>query len=174
MPIWRAVGGSPASAIKAGFSGVPAYFAGLSGPAMNVKYLIDAYREAARTKGFDPSEIPIAMAGHMYVAETTQQALKEYWPLFSEGARRTNGITFPKQVFAQAADLHNVLNIGSPEEIIERILYHHELFGHQRYIAQIDFGGMPFDRAMNNIEMIGTKIMPAVKKYTAKKKEDVK
>lgn len=174
MPIWRAVGGTQASAIKAGVAGVPAYFAGLAGPAWNVKQRIDAYREAAQSNGFDPSELPVAMAGHLYAAETTQQALKEYWPLFSEGVKRTNGMAFPKQVFAQAADPHNVMNIGSPQEIIERILYYHELFGLQRYIAEIDFGGMPFDKAMNNIELIGTEIIPAVKKYTAKSKEGVK
>ncbi|MFC4619372.1 LLM class flavin-dependent oxidoreductase [Camelliibacillus cellulosilyticus] len=174
MPIWRAVGGTPTSAIKAGLVGVPAYFAGLAGPASSVKQRIDVYREAARSNGFDPSELPVAMAGHLYAAKTTQQALKEYWPLFSEGVKRTNGLSFPKQLFAQAADPHNVMNIGSPQEIIERILYHHELFGHQRYIAQIDFGGMPFDKAMNNIELIGTEILPAVKKYTAKSKEGVK
>lgn len=174
MPIWRAVGGSPASAIKAGIAGVPAYFGGLAGPASGVKQRIDAYREAARSNGSDPSKLPTAMSGHLYAAETTQQALKEYWPLFSEGVQRTNGMDFPKQLFAQAADSHNVMNIGSPQEIIEKILYQHEQFGHQRYIAEIDFGGMPFDQAIKNIELIGTEIMPAVKKYTAKSKEEIK
>ena len=42
----------------------------------------------------------------------------------------------------------------------------YEEFGHQRYMAQIDFGGMPFKKVMENIEMIGTTILPAVKKYT--------
>lgn len=171
LPIWRAVGGTPSSAIKAGLAGVPAYFAGLAGPVSSVKQRIDAYRESARKNGFDPSELPVAMAGHLYAAETTQQALKKYWPLFGEGVKRTNGMAFPKQLFAQAADPHNVMNIGSPQEIIEKILYQHEQFGHQRYIAEIDFGGMPFRQAMKNIELIGTEIMSAVKKYTAKRKE---
>lgn len=48
------------------------------------------------------------------------------------------------------------------------------MFGHQRYIAQIDLGGMPFDKLMKNIEWIGNEILPAVKKYTAKSKEEQK
>ena len=56
--------------------------------------------------------------------------------------------------------------IGSPQQIIEKILYQYEEFGHQRYMAQIDFGGLPFKKVMENIEMIGTTILPAVKKYT--------
>lgn len=37
-------------------------------------------------------------------------------------------------------------------------------FGHQRYMAQIDFGGLPFKKVMENIEMIGTTILPAGQK----------
>ena len=61
------------------------------------------------------------------------------------------------------------MNIGSPQEVIEKILPAWKLFGHQRYIAQMDFGGMPFENLMKNIELIGTEILPAIKKHTAKK-----
>ena len=169
LPIWRAVGGSPASAIKAGYAGVPMFMAHLGGPAIAFKRTVDAYREAARQNGFDPSDLPIATAGFFYAAETSQQALREYYPHINEGMKRTNGQGFPKQHFAQGVDPHNIMNIGSPQEIIEKILYQHEVFGHQRYIAQIDFGGVPFDRLAKNIELIGTEILPAIKKYTAKK-----
>ncbi|GGE30246.1 luciferase [Pullulanibacillus camelliae] len=169
LPIWRAVGGTPTSAIKAGYAGVPMFMAHLGGPATVFKRTIDAYREAARRNGFDPSELPVATAGFFYAADTTQQALSEYYPHINEGMKRTNGQGFPKQHFAQGADPHNIMNVGSPQEIIEKILYQHELFGHQRYIAQIDFGGVPFDKLQKNIEIIGTEIIPAIKKYTAKK-----
>ena len=48
LPIWRAVGGPPASAIKAGRAGVPMYLAMLGGPASTFKYSIDAYRESLK------------------------------------------------------------------------------------------------------------------------------
>lgn len=169
MPIWRAVGGPPASAIKAGYAGVPMFLATLGGPATSFKFSIDAYREAAERSGFDPSELPISTAGFFYTAETTQQAQKEYYPHINEGMKRTNGQGYPKQQFAQGADKRDVMNIGSPQQIIEKILYQHELFGHQRYIAQMDFGGVPFEKLAKNIELIGTEILPAIKKYTAKK-----
>ncbi|ASN05797.1 LLM class flavin-dependent oxidoreductase [Virgibacillus necropolis] len=168
LPIWRAVGGSPASAIKAGYAGVPMFMAHLGGPVSVFKRTIDAYREAAQDSGFNSSELPVATAGFFYAAETSQQALKEMYPHINEGMKRTNGQGFAKQHFAQGVDPHNVMNIGSPQEIIEKILYQHEVFGHQRYIAQIDFGGVPFDRLQKNIELIGTEILPAIKKYTAK------
>ncbi|MBO0993740.1 LLM class flavin-dependent oxidoreductase [Bacillus sp. SD088] len=171
LPIWRAVGGSPASAIKAGYAGVPMFMAHLGGPASVFKHTVDAYRQAARQNGFDPSELPVATAGFFYAAETSQQALREYYPHINEGMKRTNGQGFSKQLFAQGTDPHSIMNIGSPQQIIEKILYQHEVFGHQRYIAQIDFGGVPFDKVKKNIEIIGTEILPAIRKYTAKNEE---
>jgi len=168
LPIWRAVGGPPESAIKAGFAGVPMFIATLGGPAESFKYSIDAYREALSRTGHQPNEYPVATAGLFYTAETTQQAFKEIYPYIDEGMRLSNGQGYPKQQFAQAMDTRNVMNVGSPNQIVEKILYQYEKFGHQRYIAQLDFGGVPFDKIMKNIEIIGEKIVPQVKKHTRK------
>ncbi|MDO6450791.1 LLM class flavin-dependent oxidoreductase [Oceanobacillus profundus] len=169
LPIWRAVGGAPASAIKAGYAGVPMFLAMLGGPATSFKRSIDAFREAASQSGFDPAELPISTAGFFYAAETTGQAQREYYPYINEGMKLTNGRGYPKQHFAQGADPRDVMNIGSPQQIIEKILYQHEVFGHQRYIGQMDFGGVPFEKLKKNIELIGTEILPAIKKHTARK-----
>jgi alkanesulfonate monooxygenase SsuD/methylene tetrahydromethanopterin reductase-like flavin-dependent oxidoreductase (luciferase family) len=169
MPIWRAVGGPPASAVKAGYAGVPMFLATLGGPATSFKLSIDAYREAAQRSGFDASELPISTAGFFYAAETTQQAQRESYPHINQGMQLINGRGYPKQHFAQSSDTRDVMNIGSPQQIIEKILYQHEVFGHQRYIAQMDFGGVPYEKLVKNIELIGTEILPAIKKYTAKK-----
>ncbi|PAE31147.1 LLM class flavin-dependent oxidoreductase [Paenibacillus sp. 7884-2] len=169
LPIWRAVGGAPASAIKAGYAGVPMFLAMLGGPATSFKRSIDAFRKAASQSGFDPAELPISTAGFFYAAETTGQAQREYYPYINEGMKLTNGRGYPKQHFAQGADPRDVMNIGSPQQIIEKILYQHEVFGHQRYIGQMDFGGVPFEKLKKNIELIGTEILPAIKKHTARK-----
>lgn len=169
MPIWRAVGGSPGSAIKAGRAGVPMFMAHLGGPATTFKRTIDIYRETARRQGHDPEELPVATAGFFYAAEDSQQAIKEYYPHINEGMKKTNGQGFPEQLFAQAVDPEQIINVGSPQLIIEKILHQYELFGHQRYTAQFDFGGVPFEKLMKNIELIGEEILPAIKKYTRKK-----
>lgn len=168
LPIWRAVGGGPGSAVRAGRAGVPMYMAHLAGAAQSFKYTIDTYRQSAAEAGYDAASLPIATAGLFYVADTTQEAMREFYPHVDQGIRLTNGQGFPKQAFVHAQDPRSILNVGSPQEIIEKILYQHELFGHQRYIAQLDFGGVPFDKIMKNIELIGNDILPAIKKYTAK------
>lgn len=168
MPIWRAVGGPPASAEKAGRAGVPMFLATLGGPVSSYKYTIDVYRQAAKQNGHDPDRLPVATAGFFYSAETTQQAQREIYPHINDGMIRTNGRGYPKQHFAQGANPRDVMNVGSPQEIIEKILYQHEVFGHQRYIGQMDFGGVPFDRLKRNIDIIGSEILPAIRKHTKK------
>ncbi|PQZ53448.1 MULTISPECIES: LLM class flavin-dependent oxidoreductase [Bacillus] len=168
MPIWRAVGGPPASAIKAGRAGVPMMLTTLGGPAVNFKVSIDAYREAAEQSGFDPATLPIATTSLFYTAENSQDALSEYYPHINAGMLALRGGGYPKQQFTNAVDHRDALMIGSPQQIIEKMLYQYELFGQQRFMAQIDFGGVPFDKIEKNIELIATEIMPAVRKYTTK------
>ncbi|HFK1706611.1 alkanesulfonate monooxygenase SsuD/methylene tetrahydromethanopterin reductase-like flavin-dependent oxidoreductase (luciferase family) [Bacillus sp. RC145] len=168
MPIWRAVGGPPASAIKAGRAGVPMMLTTLGGPAVNFKVSVDAYREAAEQSGFDPTTLPIATTSLFYTAENSQDALSEYYPHINAGMLALRGGGYPKQQFTNAVDHRDALMIGSPQQIIEKMLYQYELFGQQRFMAQIDFGGVPFDKIEKNIELIATEIMPAVRKYTTK------
>ncbi|QQP70091.1 LLM class flavin-dependent oxidoreductase [Carnobacterium sp. CS13] len=166
LPIWRAVGGPPSSAIKAGYMGLPMVLTTLGGPAMNFKHSIDAYRETARQSGFDPANLPVATTSLFYVADSTKEALQGMYPHLNGGFQAIRGTGYPKQQFAQATDYRDALMVGSTDQIIEKILYQYELFGMQRFMAQIDFGGVPFDKLMKNIELIGNDIIPAIKKYT--------
>ncbi len=168
LPIWRAVGGPPASAIKAGVMGIPMMLTTLGGPAMNFKPSVLAYRRMAEQSGFDPDTLPIATTSLFYVADTEKEALQGMYPHINTGFQAIRGTGYPKQQFAQATDSRDALMVGSTEQIIEKILYQHELFGMQRFLAQMDFGGVPFDKIMKNIEIIGNKIIPAIKKYTKK------
>ncbi len=172
LPIWRAVGGPPASAVKAGLKGVPMYLAGLGGPMVTYKRTIDVYRETLRQSGYNPEEYPVAVAGFLLIADDSQQALRQYYPHINEGMLRTNGQGFQKRAFAQGVDPRSIMNIGSPQQIIEKILAQHELFGHQRFVGQMDFGGVPFDVIMKNIEIIGNEILPAIRKYTKPDQEE--
>ncbi|MGW7986989.1 LLM class flavin-dependent oxidoreductase [Staphylococcus shinii] len=170
LPIWRAVGGPAASAIKAGRQGIPMMITTLGGPAMTFKDSIDEYRLTAKERGFDtsPQSLPVSTASLFYTAETTQLALKEYYPHLNVGMSFIRGAGYPKQQFANAPDYRDALMVGSPQQIIEKILYQHELYNHQRFMAQIDFGGVPFDKIMKNIELIGNEIIPGVKKHLNK------
>lgn len=168
LPIWRAVGGPPASAIKAGYAGIPMMLTTLGGPATSFKVSVDVYREAAQRNGFDPANLPIATTSLFYTAENSQDALREFYPHLNYGMQTINGVGYPKQQFAQSTDYRDALMVGSPQQIIEKMIYQYELYGQQRFMAQIDFGGVSFDKIQKNIELIATQIIPAIKKYTSK------
>ena len=166
LPIWRAVGGPPASAIKAGYMGIPMMLTTLGGPAVNFVAAVDAYREAAERSGFNPSTLPIATTSLFYVADTTKEALQGMYPHLNGGFQAIKGSGYPKQQFAQAPDVRDALMVGSTQQIIEKLHYQYELYGMQRFMAQIDFSGVPFHKIMRNIEIIGNDIIPAIKKFT--------
>lgn len=136
LPLWRAVGGPPGSAIKAGYMGVPMMLTTLGGPAQNFAVSVDAYYEALERSGFKREDFPLATASLFHVGDNAAQ------------------------------DPTDALMVGDSQMIIEKILYQYELFGMHRFMAQIDFGGVPFDKLMHNVEIIGRDILPAIKKYT--------
>lgn len=168
LPIWRAVGGTPTSAIKTGYAGVPMTLAHLGGAVSSFKRSVDAYREAASLAGHDVDSLPVATAGFFYVAENSQDAIREYYPHIYQATKLSNGQGFPKQFMAQAPSTHSVLNVGSPAQIVDKLLHQHEEFGNQRYVAQLDMGGIPYDQIMKNIDLIGSQILPEIRKHTQK------
>jgi hypothetical protein len=56
------------------------------------------------------------------------------------------------------------LIVGSPGEVTEKILFEHELFGHQRFLAQISVGPLPNAQVLRAVELLGTEVAPAVRK----------
>lgn len=100
--------------------------------------------------------------------KNSQDAFSEYYPHINAGMLTLRGGGYPKQQFTNAVDYRDALMVGSPQQIIEKMLYQYELFGQQRFMAQIDFGGVPLDKIEKNIELIATEILPAVRKHTAK------
>ena len=66
--------------------------------------------------------------------------------------------------FEMGRSPRGALLVGSPEEVIEKILYEHELFGNRRFMAQISVGTMAHEKVMRAIELFGTEVAPAVRK----------
>ena len=52
--------------------------------------------------------------------------------------------------------------------MIDKILFEHELFGHERFLAQMSVGPMPHAKIMRSIELFGTLVAPVVRRETAR------
>src|SRR5699024_160158 len=102
-----------------------------------------------------------------HVAKTSQKALHNTSRSMNKGMTRTNGQALSKQMYAHKVDPMCIANIGSPQQVIEEILHQHEVFGHHRYTGPVDFGRVPFDEVMKQIDIIGEEILPAIRKHTA-------
>jgi probable LLM family oxidoreductase len=173
LPIWVGVGGTPESAIRAGKLGTGLALAILGGDPIRFKPLVDLYRQAGKDAGHREEDLKIAVTGHTYIAKTSQQAKDDFYPYYANywgyvNKQRGMGTRISRSDFDYMASPETGLFVGSPQQIIEKILHQHELFGHQRFIAQMDIGGLPFSKVAASIEMLATEVAPIVRRETAR------
>jgi alkanesulfonate monooxygenase SsuD/methylene tetrahydromethanopterin reductase-like flavin-dependent oxidoreductase (luciferase family) len=168
LPVWIAVGGTPQSVVRAALLGLPLAIAIIGGQPEHFAPLARLYREAARRAGHDPALLPVSINSHTYVAETSQRAGEEYFPTYAAMmnriGRERGWSPMGREQFEMGRSPHGALAVGSPEEVVEKILYEHELFGHERFMAQISVGTIAHQKVMRAIELFGTKVAPAVRK----------
>ncbi len=173
LPLWVGVGGTLESAARAGRLGVGMAIAMLGGDPKRFMPLVEAYRHAGIKAGHERQDLKLGVTGHGYISRTTQQAKDEYYPYYSNYwsyVNRQRGMAFKmtRADFEYMSGPDTALFVGSPQQIVEKILRQYELFGHQRFIVQIDIGGLPFDKVAEGIELIATEVAPIVRKATSK------
>jgi len=168
LPIWRGVGNTPASALKAGKLGLPLYQAHLAGAAQTYQDRIRHYKEAGYEAGFTDEELPVGTAGILHLADTTEEAFQTAYPHFNAGFRLTNGQDFPKRGFAQGKSPKSVTLIGSPELVTEKIKYQYDLYKQKRFTIEADFGGLPLDEVKRSLTIFANEVMPEVVDYIKK------
>jgi probable LLM family oxidoreductase len=167
LPVWIAVGGTPRSVVRAGMLGLPLAIAIIGGQPERFAPLVRIYREAARRAGHDPTRLPVGINSHTYVAGTSQQADDEYFPTYAAMmnriGRERGWSPMGRGQFEMGRSPHGALLVGSQEEVAKKILFEHQLFGHQRFMAQISVGTMPHEKVMRAIELFGTEVAPTVR-----------
>ncbi|WP_411730505.1 LLM class flavin-dependent oxidoreductase [Paeniglutamicibacter sp.] len=162
LPIWAAVGGTPASAVRAGKLGLPLYLAILGGPERFAP-LADLYRRSATAAGREPGRIGVT--SHFYVEETSQGARDTFYPHYSSyiGQNMPRTGRLDRDSFEAWASPRGALFAGSPAEIVEKILWEHEILGHTRFLAQVGLGGLSQAQTLRSIELLATEVLPAVR-----------
>jgi alkanesulfonate monooxygenase SsuD/methylene tetrahydromethanopterin reductase-like flavin-dependent oxidoreductase (luciferase family) len=148
--------------------GLPLALAIIGGEPARFAPLVDLYREAVTRGGRDPAGLPVGINSHGYVADTSQQAADEAFPPFAEAMTRIGRERgWPPTTRAQfdaGLTLRGAAFVGSPEQVVEKILYQHELFRHDRFLIQFSVGALPHAGLMHSIELFGTKVAPVVRK----------
>ena len=169
LPVWVAVGGNPQSVVRAGLLGLPMALAIIGGLPERFQPFVELHRRAVAEAGH--ASLPVSINSHGFIADTSQRAADLAFGPMKEmmdriGAERGWGpLTRPQ--FDAARSLRGANFIGSPQEVTEKILYQHELFGHERFLVQFSTGTLPHADVMRSIELFGTEVAPAVRAQLA-------
>ena len=168
LPVWIAVGGTPGSVVRAATLGRPLAIAIIGGAPAHFAPLVQLYRDTAVKSGHDLHSLQIGINSFTYIADTSKRASDEFYPTYARtmsklGEERGWPPMSPEQ-YDNSRGLHGALHVGSPQEVIDKILYQHELFKHTRFLAQMSVGTLPHAQMMRSIELFGTVVAPAVRK----------
>jgi probable LLM family oxidoreductase len=171
LPVWIAVGGTPQSVMRAATLGLPMALAIIGGMPARFAPLIELYRETAREAGHDPDKLPVSINSHGFIADTTEEAVEIAYPPYVEAMGRIGrerGWPPPnRRQFDAERSPKGAMMLGTPQEVIDKILYEHEIFGNKRLLIQFTVGPTPHDKVMRSIELFGMKVAPVVRRETA-------
>ncbi|HEX2085673.1 MAG TPA: Atu2307/SP_0267 family LLM class monooxygenase [Solirubrobacteraceae bacterium] len=173
LPVWIAVGGTPSSVVRAGALGLPLTIAIIGGHWERFAPLVELYRAAAREAGHDPGELPVAINTHAFLGETTAQAdaafARPYLDVMNRIGRERGWPPSGRREYEALRSPRGALAVGSPEEVAEKLLREHELFGHQRYVAQMSLGAVEHRDVLRSMELFGTEVAPVVRAEVARR-----
>lgn len=173
LPIWVGVGGTPESVVRAATLGLPMMLGIIGGAWRQFAPLMDLYRQAGVEANQAPSQLKTGVTSDLHIERTSQEAIDEFYPYHTHyfdqlGRSRGRIIQLSRSDYEQNASLEGAYFVGSPQQILDKLLYQHQVFGHQRFLAQIDIGGLPYKKVAQTIELLATAVAPVIRRETAK------
>jgi probable LLM family oxidoreductase len=167
LPIWVAVGGTPQSVVRAATLGLPLALAIIGGQPRRFAPLVDLYRQVWGAAGHDPATAKVAINTHAFVGRTSASAdsafAAPYLGVMNRIGRERGWPASGRAEYEALRSPRGALAVGSPEQVAEKILFEHELFGHQRYLAHMSLGAVEHRDVLESIELFGTEVAPLVR-----------
>ena len=168
LPIWLAVGGTPASAVRAGTKGLPMALAIIGGMPERFVPFVNLYWESAKKAGHSQADLQLGINSLGYIAEDSQKASDDYFPsyfaMMNRLGRERGWQPLTREDFEYLRSPKGSLVVGSPQQVIDKILYEHELFNNTRFLIQMSIGNIEHKKVMRSIELFGSIVAPAVRK----------
>jgi probable LLM family oxidoreductase len=166
LPVWVAVGGTPESAYRTGALGLPMALAIIGGLPERFAPFAEIHRQAARDAGLDVPALSIN--SHGLIADTSQAAADLAFPAMKQTmdriGRERGWPPLDREGFEASRTLRGASLVGSPQEVVEKILFQRAIFGHDRFLLQFTVGPLPHAVVMRSIELFGTEVAPAVRR----------
>jgi len=166
LPMWIAVGGTPQSAYRAGSLGLPMALAIIGGEPARFAPMAELHRRGAADAGL--AYPGMSINSHGLIADRSQDAADiAFGPtkrVMDKIGRERGWMPMSREQFEASRGVRGANFVGSPQEVIDKILYQHEIFGHKRFLLQMGVGGTPHAAMMRSIELFGTVVAPVVRK----------
>ncbi|QEH42910.1 LLM class flavin-dependent oxidoreductase [Chitinophaga sp. XS-30] len=167
LPIWQAVGGTTASAVRAGKLNLPMMIAILGGRPDQYVPFIGLYRKSAQEAGHDPAALQLGINSQFHIAENSDQAADEFYPSYEKLMNRVGKERGWSPITRDQFEIMRLpegpLFVGNVQEVTDKIIYQHGLFRHTRFLGQLIKGYIDHAKVLKAIELFGTKVAPAVK-----------
>ena len=171
IPVWIAVGGTARSVVRAANYGLPLALGIIGGRPDAFVPHVQLYRESVSRAGHDPATLPVSINSHGLIADDSKRAADLAFPAYKATmdkiGRERGWPPLTRAQFDASRTLEGANFVGSPDEVVDKILYQHKLFGHRRFLMQMTVGSLPHADVLRSIELLGTKVAPAVKKALA-------
>ncbi|MDA0327976.1 MAG: LLM class flavin-dependent oxidoreductase [Gemmatimonadetes bacterium] len=174
LPIWVAVGGNPQSVVRAATLGLPMALAIIGGMPERFRPMVDLYRDTVLRSGRDPATLPVSINSHGFIADDPDEAANLAYPAYAETMGRIGrerGWPPPTRArFDAESEPRGAIFMGSPQQVIDKILFQYDVFHHDRFLLQLTVGPMPHEKVLRAIELLGTEVAPVVRKEIAARK----
>lgn len=168
LPVWIAVGGTPNSVARAAYYGLPLMLAIIGGNPKQFQPFVELYRRTADKVGHPASQQAVGISSHGFIADNSQDARDIAFPAHSAAmsriGRERGWPPTTRAQFEAGAGPDGAYFMGSPQEVIDKVLMQHEWFKHDRFGLQLSVGTLPHDKVMRAIELFGTVVKPAINK----------
>lgn len=169
LPIWIAVGGTPQSAYRAGALGIPMALAIIGGEPARFKPLADLHQRGATENGNRRQSLSIN--SHGFIADSSKDALDTAFPAFKvtmdKIGKERGWSPMTREQFDASTTLRGANVVGSPQQVIDKILHQYEIFGHDRFMLQMSVGSISHKKLLRSIELFATEVAPVIRKETS-------
>lgn len=165
IPIHVAVGGTPASVVRAAKRGLPLFLAIIGGEVHRFKVLVDLYKKTYLESGYAEADMMISVHSHGYVAPTFEEAYKTYYPSVAQamsqiGKERGWG-PYTQATYDHAVGSHGALYVGDPKTVIQKIQHLRAALGTvHRFAMHTPVGFLEHDKVLSSHRLLGTDVKP--------------
>lgn len=172
LPIWVAVGGTPESVVRAASKGLPMALAIIGGMPERFVPFANLYKETFIKSGYQKEDMQLAVHSHGFIADDSQKAADAFYgpyaQVMAQLGRERGWAPMSREQYEMMRSQRGSLVVGSPQQVIDKVLMEQEMFGLTRFLMHLSVGTMPHNELMRAIELLGTQVAPPVRKALGK------